>query len=298
MQLVGMTKSRNRLLAGVAMTAMERRVGRYLRAPDHDAGTGGRDAGSATGGSDGASGGDGAAGAGAAADAAAANKGEVGAGSGDGGGGAAAGDDADDGDTALGGAGKKADGEGEGEAAGDGKGDEGKQGEQAPAHVIPEAYELTPPDGMTIDADLLTEATPIFKEAGLSNEQAQAILPAAKSLVEKTQQATVQNLIDAGNQQRKAWLDAAKADEQIGGAKWDASLDSAGRALDALGHAEGSEFRTALNETGFGNHPEMIRIFARIGEMVGEDGDFVRADAGAKVVDTLTDMYPNNRRGK
>ncbi|MGA1851285.1 hypothetical protein VH570_10685 [Sphingobium sp. HT1-2] len=167
-----------------------------------------------------------------------------------------------------------------------------------PAHVIPEAYELTAPEGMTIDADLLTEATPIFKEAGLSNDQAQAILPAAKSLVEKTQQATVQNLIDAGNQQRKAWLDAAKADDKIGGANWDASLHSAGRALDALGHAEGSEFRTALNETGFGNHPEMIRIFARIGEMVGEDGDFVRADAGAKVVDTLTSMYPNNRRGK
>lgn len=295
MQLVGMTKSRNRLLAGVAMTAMERRVGRYLRAPDHNAGAGtGGEAGGATGGADGAAGGDGTASALLpAADAAAGNKAEAGTGSGDGGGEAAE-DDADDGDTALGGAGKKADGEGEGEAAGDGKGDEGKQGEQAPARVIPETYELTAPDGMTIDADLLTEATPIFKEAGLSNDQAQAILPAAKSLVEKTQQATVQNLIDAGNQQRKAWLDAAKADEQIGGAKWDASLHSAGRALDALGHAEGSDFRTTLNETGFGNHPEMIRIFARIGEMVGEDGDFVRGDAGAPVKPVWQRLYPND----
>lgn len=294
MQLVGMTKSRNRLLAGVAMTAIERRVGRYLRAPDHNAGTGGGDAGGAASGEAGV-GGDSNAGASAGADANADGSGAAGAGSGAGGSAdaVASGDDTDDGDTALGGAGKKAGGEGE--ADGDGKGDEGKQGEQAPAHVIPEAYELTAPDGMTIDADLLTEATPIFKEAGLSNEQAQAILPAAKSLVEKTQQATVQNLIDAGNQQRKAWLDAAKADEQIGGAKWDASLDSAGRALDALGHAEGSEFRTALNETGFGNHPEMIRIFARIGEMVGEDGDFVRADAGAPVNEPAWKrLYPND----
>ncbi len=275
MQLVGMTKSRNRLLAGVAMTAIERRVGRHLRAPDHPA-----DPAPAV--PPPAAPADPAPPADPAAPPAEPAAPPLPA---DPAAPAPAADPDDSDDTALGG--KKP------EVPAD-----PADPNEPPAHVIPEAYELTAPDGMTIDADLLTEATPIFKEAGLSNEQAQAILPAAKSLVEKTQQSTVQNLIDAGNQQRKAWLDAAKADAQIGGAKWDASLDSAGRALDALGHAEGSEFRTALNETGFGNHPEMIRIFARIGEMVGEDGDFVRADAGAKVVDTLTDMYPNNRRGK
>jgi hypothetical protein len=274
-QLVGMTKSRNRLLAGVAMTAIERRVGRHLRAPDHPA-----DPAPAV--PPPAAPADPAPPADPAAPPAEPAAPPLPA---DPAAPAPAADPDDSDDTALGG--KKP------EVPAD-----PADPNEPPAHVIPEAYELTAPDGMTIDADLLTEATPIFKEAGLSNEQAQAILPAAKSLVEKTQQSTVQNLIDAGNQQRKAWLDAAKADAQIGGAKWDASLDSAGRALDALGHAEGSEFRTALNETGFGNHPEMIRIFARIGEMVGEDGDFVRADAGAKVVDTLTDMYPNNRRGK
>jgi hypothetical protein len=270
-----MTKSRNRLLAGVAMTAIERRVGRHLRAPDHPA-----DPAPAV--PPPAAPADPAPPADPAAPPAEPAAPPLPA---DPAAPAPAADPDDSDDTALGG--KKP------EVPAD-----PADPNEPPAHVIPEAYELTAPDGMTIDADLLTEATPIFKEAGLSNEQAQAILPAAKSLVEKTQQSTVQNLIDAGNQQRKAWLDAAKADAQIGGAKWDASLDSAGRALDALGHAEGSEFRTALNETGFGNHPEMIRIFARIGEMVGEDGDFVRADAGAKVVDTLTDMYPNNRRGK
>lgn len=275
MQLVGMTKSRNRLLAGVAMTALERRVGRYLRAPDHPS--------------------DPAPAAPAAdpvappadptppadpatppADPAPADTATPPA------------DPDDSDDTALGGKKPDADPDKPADPA----------DPEAPAHVIPEAYELTAPEGLTIDADLLAEATPIFKEAGLSNDQAQAILPAAKSLMEKTQQSTLQSLIDSGNQQRKAWLDAAKADEQIGGNKWDASLGSAAKALDALGHPEGSEFRTALNETGFGNHPEMIRIFARLGEMVGEDGDFVRADAGAKVTDTLSAMYPNNRRGK
>ena len=290
MRTVGMTNFRNSLLAGVAMTAAERRVGRFLRAPDHDAGTGG--AGSGDGGA--AAGSDAGADAGQGDGAAASSAGDAGgdAGGADGGDAGAAGDDGDDA-TALGGA-KKAD-EGAGASEGEGA-DEGKgEGEGAAQHVVPEAYELTAPEGLTIDADLLAEATPIFKEAGLSNDQAQAILPAAKSLMEKTQQATIQSMIDGGNQQRKAWLDAAKADEQIGGAKWDASLGSAAKALDALGHPEGSEFRTALNETGFGNHPEMIRIFARLGQMVGEDGDFVRADAGAPVNEPAWKrLYPND----
>jgi hypothetical protein len=266
-----MTKSRNRLLAGVAMTAMERRVGRYLRAPDHPADPAPAAPPPAAP-ADPAPPADPAA---PPADPAVPPPADPAPP-------APAADPDDSDDTALGG--KKPD------APAD-----PADPDAPPAHVIPEAYELTAPDGMTIDADLLTEATPIFKEAGLSNEQAQAILPAAKSLVEKTQQSTVQNLIDAGNQQRKAWLDAARADEKIGGANWDASLHSAGRALDALGHAEGSEFRTALNETGFGNHPEMIRIFARIGEMVGEDGHFVRADAGAPVNEPAWKrLYPND----
>ena len=165
------------------------------------------------------------------------------------------------------------------------------------APEIPEAYDLTAPEGMTIDPALLEEATPIFKEIGLSNEAANKVLPLAQSLMTKSHDAAVQSMIDAGAQQRKAWLDEAKADPDIGGGKWDATLHSAAKALDALGYPEGSPFRAALTETGFGNHPEMIRAMAKVGAMVGEDGDFVRADAGTAVVDTLSEMYPNTRRG-
>lgn len=286
MAMRGTMKLRNRLMLS-AMTPMERRAGRFLRAPDHDAGTGGGSASESAGGAD-----DGAA-------AAAAGEGEGqgasggdagaadGASEGDKGGESGGADDGDDDSTALGG--QKKDGEGDAAGEGEGGDDAGSQ--------VPEAYDLTAPEGMTIDPALLEEATPIFKEAGLTNDQANAILPAAKSLMEKTQNATVQSMIDAGNQQRKAWLDEAKADAEIGGNKWDASLDSAGRGLDALGHPEGSPFRQALNETGFGNHPEMIRIFAKIGSMVGEDGDFVRPNAGAAVKQSREEvLYPNDVR--
>lgn len=270
MRTVGMTNFRNSLLAGVAMTAAERRVGRYMRAPDHPTG----DPAPAPAADPVTPPADPAPAADPATPPADPKPADTAPSDPD-----ADPDDSDD--TALGGGKKPAD-------------PADPADPEAPAHVVPEAYELTAPEGMTIDAALLEEATPIFKDLNLDNEGANKLLPVAKRIADSSRDATVQSMIDAGNQQRKAWLDAAKADEQIGGNKWDASLDSAAKALDAFGYAEGSEFRNALNETGFGNHPEMIRIFAKLGQMVGEDGDFVRGDAGAPVKSVWERLYPND----
>lgn len=152
--------------------------------------------------------------------------------------------------------------------------------EEAPAAVVPEAYELAL-EGVTLDAALVEEATPIFKELGLTNDQANALLPLAPKLMENAQNALMQQMVDAGNQQRQQWLEAAKADPEIGGAKMDETVHLAGKAFDALGYADGHPFRKALTESGFGNHPDMIRMARRLGEMVGEDGDFVRSGAGS-----------------
>src|SRR3546814_13513589 len=73
---------------------------------------------------------------------------------------------------------------------------------------------LSAPEGLTLDQDVLAEATPIFKELGLSNENAQALMPVAGKLVARTQEAVMQQMIEAGAQQRKGWLDQAKAAER------------------------------------------------------------------------------------
>lgn len=80
---------------------------------------------------------------------------------------------------------------------------------------------------------------------------------------------------------RKAWPDEAKADgEEIGGAKWDETPHIAAKGPDAVGFKKGHPFRLALEETGFGNNVHMIRLAKTLGDMVGEDGNFVRSDAG------------------
>lgn len=165
------------------------------------------------------------------------------------------------------------------------------------APVIPEAYELTLPEGMALDADLLGEATPVFKEIGLTNEAANKLMPFAAKLLEKSRTSFETQMLEAGSAQRKAWLDEAKSAEDIGGPKWDATLGVAAKGLDAMGFKAGTQFRALLNDSGLGNHPDMIRAFAKLGELAGEEGDFARADAGAPV-DALSEMYPNNRRSK
>jgi hypothetical protein len=62
--------------------------------------------------------------------------------------------------------------------------------------------------------------------------------------------------------QRDAWADAAQSDPEIGGAAFQRELDYAHQALKVYGTPELHE---ALESTGLGNHPELIRLLSKIG---------------------------------
>jgi hypothetical protein len=177
--------------------------------------------------------------------------------------------------------------------------DAAADGDAAAVEGPPEAYDLAV-DGMDIDGEMLAAADPVLRELGLSNDNARKLVPLAAQMVERAGDAALQHIVAEGNAQRKAWLDAAQADADIGGANWDGSIHLAAKGLDALGfvkgdpakNIEGHPFRQALEATGFGNHPDMIRVFKFIGEQLGEDGEFVRADAStAAKTDVVTRLY-------
>lgn len=291
---------------GIRMTPAERSMGRLMRAPDHDAGGG-------DGGAAGAAGADAGAGAdtGAAAGGEGGDKGESEAAGDSDAGQSGAADDAGDG-TVLGGAkAKSGDGDAGSDAgtgdAGQGDGaDKSKDGESA-TDGPPETYELTPvkitgDDGneveIEVDQALLTEATPIFKEAGLTNEQAQQLAP----LAVKVEQRVLQRQADDWAGLKKGWVDEAMKDKEIGGTKWAETEALCGKALDTFGATsvkddagkETNPFRVLLNESGVGNHPEFIRMFRRIGEKLGEDPVTQGDGSPAKKVDRLEALYPND----
>jgi hypothetical protein len=146
---------------------------------------------------------------------------------------------------------------------------------------VPEAYELATPEGFEkLDETAVAEATPVFKELGLSNEQANKLVPVAASFAKRIVEDRDQQLMGTILEQRKDWLETAKKDPEIGGTHWDGTISSAAKALDQLGFPKGSPLRVALDDSGFGNHPEMIRLMSKVGKAIGEDADFARATTG------------------
>lgn len=152
---------------------------------------------------------------------------------------------------------------------------------------VPEAYELATPEGFEkLDDTAVAEATPVFKELGLSNEQANMLVPVAASFAKRIVDQRDQQLMGTILEQRKDWLETARKDPELGGANWDGTINSAAKALEQLGFPKGSPLRVALDESGFGNHPELIRFISKVGKAIGEDSDFARStQAGGKKTD-------------
>lgn len=134
--------------------------------------------------------------------------------------------------------------------------------EDAPAQPAYGEFKL--PDGVTVDADSLKPATELFAETGLSQDQAQKFIDLAMARETAAAHKSVQAFVDLQNQ----WVSEIKADRDIGGDRLKTSLASANRAIDRL-NVPG--LREALNFTGAGNHPAIVKAFVRLGQMIAED---------------------------
>jgi len=120
------------------------------------------------------------------------------------------------------------------------------------------------PDGMELDKGLLDEFTPLAKELKLPQDQAQKFVDLHAAWTKK-QQESVERAFQAGVDE---WMASSKGDKEYGGAKFDENLSVARTALQKFGT---NELREALELTGMGNHPEMVRFMYRVGKAIGED---------------------------
>lgn len=141
--------------------------------------------------------------------------------------------------------------------------DDGKRGD---ADKVPEdgKYSLQMPEGIEVDQELLDALGGDFKELGLTNGQAQKL---ADKFIE-VQSKRMEERSNAWGETVSGWVETAKADKEIGGDKWDATVATAQRAVNTLGTPELKEY---LNASFGGNHPELIRFMAKVGAMIKED---------------------------
>lgn len=129
--------------------------------------------------------------------------------------------------------------------------------------AVPEKYEITPVEGMTLDTELLENVSPILKEAGLSNEQANKLAPVVSKIQEKTIAAykAEQEKLDT---QRDA--DEQKASKEVLGAKLNETLASVAIARDRLFSKESREILSK-----YGNNINLIKDLAWLGEQIREE---------------------------
>jgi len=91
---------------------------------------------------------------------------------------------------------------------------------------------------------------------------------------------------------REDMLAAAKADKEIGGDKFEENVGVAKLAIDAYFTPE---FKKFLNESGLGNHPEMIRGLAKAGAPLKPDGWVPGSKAITQPAGDARVLYPNSK---
>lgn len=148
--------------------------------------------------------------------------------------------------------------EGEDKADGDDDDDDSPEG-------APEEYEdFTAPEGVELDADVLSDFKGLAKELNLPQAQAQKIVDVGVQLSQKWAEQSAA----AVEAMQSEWLEQAKTDKEFGGEALNANLAIGKKALDTFGT---DELRGLLEQSKLGDHPEIIRFFTRVGKAISED---------------------------
>ncbi|MFK0382840.1 hypothetical protein [Agrobacterium sp. NPDC090273] len=158
------------------------------------------------------------------------------------------------------------------------------------ADTVPEdgRYSLTMPEGVEVDQELLDALGTDFRDMGLTSRQAQKL---ADTFIE-TQTKRGAAAAEGWANRVQGWADDARKDRDIGGHKWQGTVSNAQRALSTLGTPALKEY---LNASGGGNHPELIRIFAKVGSMIREDNPPTGgADGDGRKAETAHLLFPND----
>ncbi len=176
-------------------------------------------------------------------------------------------------------------------------GPDGKPIEEKPPTKAPEEYaDFTIPEGTTLDETTATEFKTMAKELDLTQEQAQKLLDFGGGKL----RALAEGPYKAWSELQTKWQAEVKADPDIGGMKMEASLMQAaavfvpGESNPFVGsEAEAKSLKDALNTTGAGNNPAIVKMFVKIGRMLAEPASLTGKPPNTNTAEARLDKaYP------
>ena len=127
-----------------------------------------------------------------------------------------------------------------------------------------EKFELKLPKGSLLDASAIEKTVAFAKEQGLSPKHAQALLDRESNLLS----AHADGQQKAFKELSSAWMEQSKTDKEFGGEEFPKNAELAKRVVSRFGS---DELKKGLDATGFGNHPDLVRMLVRIGKAMSED---------------------------
>ena len=153
---------------------------------------------------------------------------------------------------------------------------ESETSEQETTEGAPEKYEFNDkvadaPE--VLDPEVLTAFGEVAKELDLPQEAAQKVLDKVAPVMQARQAAVVEQV-------KLDWANESQADKEFGGESLNDNLEIAKSSLNAFGT---DALKSLLQESGLGNHPEVIRFMYRAGKAISEDSYVGNSDgANAK----------------
>jgi hypothetical protein len=146
--------------------------------------------------------------------------------------------------------------------------------------------DFTLPKGVEVDGDTLSAAKSLFAEQRLPQEQAQKLV----DLYVARANAAAERNVAAWRDTQEKWAGEVKADPDIGGPRFPASVAAASRAIE---WARVPGLKEALDMTGAGNNPAIVKAFVRFGQALAEDR-FAAGNGGAPDQRSIAERLYNN----
>lgn len=168
-------------------------------------------------------------------------------------------------------------------------GSQGQNSSQTPVSQQAEpVYDLKLSEGSTLSKEHLSQIASFAKENGLTPQQAQKILDRDQAYFEGQKKAAEEGF----NQQLDSWVKQVQEDKALGGEKFAENMETAKRGFEKFSTPALKEI---LNKSGYGSHPEVVRMFYAIGKAMSEDS-FQKGSPAGKDVSRAEIFYPSMKK--
>lgn len=167
------------------------------------------------------------------------------------------------------------------------------KGQDAEKYGAPESYEFKLDEAKAFDPEVIEMYSELAKELNLSQKSAQQFLDKIGSKIQERAMSRQEQTL---KEIRSEWISKAQSDKEFGGENIQENLSIAKKSLDKFGTPE---LRQLIEETGLGNHPEIIRFMYRAGKAISQDKFVGRSQGGRNSPQSMSDfstrLYPSQQ---